>query len=57
MRVILINPWDQSVSEAEYSGELRDCYRLLSGPTIEGQPDAQIGVTARFVRQTTIWRT
>jgi hypothetical protein len=42
MRVILINPWDQSVSEAEHSGELRDYYRLLSGSTIEGQPDAQI---------------
>lgn len=42
MRVILINPWDQSVSEAEFSGELHDYYRLLSGPTIEGQPDAQI---------------
>jgi hypothetical protein len=42
MRVILINPWDQSVTEAEHSGDWRDYYRLLSGPTLQGLEDAQV---------------
>lgn len=36
MRVIVINPWDQTVTEAEHNGDYRDYYRLLSGPTEEG---------------------
>ena len=42
MRVIVINPWDQTVAEAEHNGDYRDYYRLLSGPTLEGLPDAEI---------------
>ena len=42
MRVIVINPWDQSVTEAKHSGDYKDYYRLLSGPTLEGLPDAEI---------------
>lgn len=40
MRVILINPWDHSVSEAEHNGNWRDYYRLLSGPTFDGLKEA-----------------
>ncbi len=42
MRVIVINPWDQTVTEAEHNGDYRDYYRLLSGPTLEGYPDASV---------------
>ena len=42
MRVIVINPWDQSVTEAKHTGNYKDFYRLLSGPTLEGLPDAEI---------------
>jgi hypothetical protein len=42
MRVILINPWDQSVSDAEFNGDYRDHYRLLSGPTVEGLENAEV---------------
>lgn len=42
MRVIVINPWDQTVTEAEHNGDYRDYYRLLSGPTIEGYADAAV---------------
>jgi hypothetical protein len=42
MRVILINPWNQTVSDTEYSGTWTDFYRLLSGPTAEGLPDAKV---------------
>jgi len=42
MRVIVINPWDQTVTEAEHNGDYRDCYRLLSGPTLEGYADAAV---------------
>jgi hypothetical protein len=42
MRVIVINPWDQTVREAEHNGNYKDYYRLLSGPTLEGFPDADI---------------
>jgi hypothetical protein len=42
MRVIVINPWNQTVTEAEHNGDYRDYYRLLSGETLEGFPDAEI---------------
>jgi hypothetical protein len=42
MRVIVINPWDQSITEAEHNGDYRDYYRLLSGPTAEGYDDASV---------------
>lgn len=42
MRVIVINPWDQTVTEAEHNGDYRDYYRLLSGPTREDLPDADV---------------
>lgn len=42
MRVIVINPWDQTVTEAEHNGDYRDYYRLLSGPTLEGYADADV---------------
>lgn len=42
MRVIVINPWDQTVTEAEHNGDYRDYYRLLSGPTMDGYPDADV---------------
>jgi hypothetical protein len=42
MRVILINPWDQSINDTEYSGTWTDFYRLLSGPTAAGLPDAKV---------------
>jgi hypothetical protein len=42
MRVIIINPWNQTITEAEHSGVYRDYYRLLSGPTGEEQPDADV---------------
>ena len=42
MRVIVINPWDQTVTEADHSGDYRDYYRLLSGPTLDGYPDADV---------------
>lgn len=42
MRVIVINPWDQTVTEAEHNGDHRDYYRLLSGPTLEGYADAAV---------------
>jgi hypothetical protein len=42
MRVIVINPWNQTVTEADHNGSCRDYYRLLSGPTIEGYPDASV---------------
>ncbi len=36
MRVIVINPWNQTVTEAEHNGNYRDYYRLLSGDTRDG---------------------
>jgi hypothetical protein len=42
MRVIIINPWNQTVTEADHTGDYRDYYRLLSGPTLDGFPDAEI---------------
>lgn len=42
MRVIVINPWDQTVTEAEHNGDYRDYYRLLSGPTLDGYRDADV---------------
>ncbi len=42
MRVILINPWNQSVSETQHNGDWRDYYRLLSGPTLDGLEEAQV---------------
>lgn len=42
MRVIVINPWDQTVTEADHSGDYRDYYRLLSGPTLDGYADASV---------------
>jgi hypothetical protein len=42
MRVIVINPWDQTVTEADHNGDYRDYYRLLSGPTLDGYPDANV---------------
>ncbi len=42
MRVIVINPWNQTVTEAEHNGDYRDYYRLLSGPTLEGYADAAV---------------
>ena len=43
MKVIIINPWDRSVSHAEHTGDFRDYYRLMSGPTLDGLPDAEVG--------------
>lgn len=42
MRVIIINPWDQTVTEDQHNGDYRDYYRLLSGPTLEGLPDSEV---------------
>lgn len=42
MRVILINPWTQTISETDYSGIYTDLYRLLSGPTASGLDDARV---------------
>jgi hypothetical protein len=42
MRVILINPWTQTISEAEFSGQYADYYRLLSGPTLDGHDDDKV---------------
>jgi hypothetical protein len=42
MRVIVINPWNQTVTEADHNGDYRDYYRLLSGPTLEDYPDASV---------------
>ena len=42
MRVIVINPWDQTVTETEHNGDFRDYYRLMSGPTLEELPDADV---------------
>lgn len=42
MRVIVINPWDQTVTEADHNGDYRDYYRLLSGATLDGYPDADV---------------
>ena len=42
MRVILINPWTQTISETEYSGTCTDLYRFLSGPTAPGLDDARV---------------
>lgn len=42
MRVIVINPWNQTVTEADHNGDYCDYYRLLSGPTLEGYPDASV---------------
>ncbi len=45
MRVILINPWNQTISDTEYSSTWTDFYRLLSGPTAQGLPDAKVSCT------------
>ena len=42
MRVILINPWDQTVTDAIKQPGYRDYYRLLSGPTCEGMEDSKV---------------
>jgi hypothetical protein len=42
MRVIVINPWNQSVEYTEHNGNFRDLYRLLSGPTGEDEPAAEV---------------
>ena len=42
MRVIIINPWDQSISEAVKQPGYRDYYRLLSGPTIADAEDSKV---------------
>jgi hypothetical protein len=42
MRVVVINPWNQTITEADHNGDYRDYYRLLSGPTLEGYPDAVV---------------
>jgi hypothetical protein len=41
-RVLVISPWNQTVIEAEHNGDHRGYYRLLSGKTLEGFPDAEI---------------
>lgn len=43
MRVLVINPWDHSITEAEHSGHYKDYYRLLSGPTRADLPAAEVG--------------
>jgi hypothetical protein len=42
MRVIVINPWNQTVTEEDHNGDYRDYYRLLSGPTLDGYPGASV---------------
>jgi hypothetical protein len=42
MRVIVINPWNQSISEAVKHPGYRDYYRLLSGPTVADADDSQV---------------
>lgn len=42
MRVIVINPWDQSIIEAVKQPGYRDYYRLLSGPTIADAEDSEV---------------
>jgi len=42
MRAIVINPWDQSITEIEHDGDYKKLYPLLSGPTLEGLPEADV---------------
>lgn len=42
MRVIVLNPWNKTISEAVHNGHYTDYYRLLSGPTADGLPDARV---------------
>lgn len=42
MRVIVINPWNQTVTETLKQPGYRDYYRLLSGPTVDGQDDQTV---------------
>ena len=46
MRVIVINPWNQTVTEAEHNGNYRDYYRLLSGETCDGGAPAKVDTFA-----------
>jgi len=46
MRVIVINPWNQTVTEAEHNGNYRDYYRLLSGDTRDGCAPAKVDTFA-----------
>ena len=46
MRVIVINPWNQTVTEAEHNGNYRDYYRLLSGDTRHGCAPAKVDTFA-----------
>lgn len=46
MRVIVINPWDQTITEAEHNGNYRDYYRLLSGDTRDDCAPAKVGTFA-----------
>lgn len=46
MRVIVINPWNQAVTEAEYNGNYRDYYRLLSGDTRDDCAPAKVDTFA-----------
>ncbi len=42
MRVIVVNPWNQTVTETKHNGNYRDYYRLLLGPTLEELPDSEV---------------
>ena len=46
MRVIVINPWNQTVTEAEHNGNYRDYYRLLSGEACDGGAPAKVDTFA-----------
>ena len=46
MRVIVINPWNRTVTEAEHNGNYRDYYRLLSGETCDGCAPAKVDTFA-----------
>ena len=46
MRVIVINPWNQTVTEAEHNGNYRDYYRLLSGETCDDGAPATVDTFA-----------
>lgn len=44
MRAILINPFDKSVSEVDYSGDYHDIYKLIDCQTFTVASDDQVDI-------------